>query len=65
MKIVIETNFKKGTKTSDTLSVVLESDEIVKIANTKGLKAANTAIDKFVERYTLDFKKKLASTLNS
>jgi len=65
VKIILETNIKKNDKTSDSLSVALESDEIVKIANSKGIQAANNAIDKFVQKYTTDLKGKLASVLKS
>jgi hypothetical protein len=65
MKLVIETKFKNSSKTIDTLAVVLDTDEVASIANKKGLETANTAIDKFVARYTSDFKKKLAESLKS
>ena len=65
MKIILETTFKKGSKAADILSVAIDSDDIVKLANSKGFIAANIAIDKFVEKYTNDIKAKLANVLKS
>lgn len=64
MNINISTDLKKDKKTIDTLSVVLNTEELTKIVKTKGLAAGNQAIDKFVARYTEDLKKKLAAVIN-
>ena len=63
MKLIIETNFKKGNSNVESLAVVLETDSIVAIAKAKGLEEANKAIDKFVARYTNDLKAKLSEAL--
>jgi phage gp36-like protein len=63
MKLIIETNFKKGKDTVESLAVALETDSIVTIAKSKGLEEANKAIDKFVARYTNDLKAKLSEAL--
>jgi hypothetical protein len=63
MKIIIETNFKKGKENLESLAVALETDSIVAIAKAKGLEEANKAIDKFVARYTNDLKAKLSQAL--
>jgi len=64
MNINISTDLKKDKKIVDTLSVVLNTEELTKIVKTKGLAAGNQAIDKFVARYTEDLKKKLAAAIN-
>lgn len=64
MNINISTDLKVNKKVVDTLSVVLDSEELTKLVKTKGLAAGNQAIDKFVARYTADLKKKLAAAIN-
>ena len=64
MNINISTDLKVNKKTVDSLSVVLDTEELTKIVKTKGLVAGNQAIDKFVARYTVDLKKKLAAAIN-
>jgi hypothetical protein len=64
MNLIIETKFKKGIKAVDTLAVSLDTDQLTKIAATKGLAAANKAIDSFVEKYTADLKARLGAALN-
>ena len=64
MNINISTDLKINNKTVDTLSVVMNAEELTKIVKTKGLAAGNQAIDKFVARYTEDLKKKLAAAIN-
>jgi hypothetical protein len=64
MNINISTDLKINNKTVDTLSVVMNAEELTKIVKTKGLAAGNQAIDKFVARYTEDLKKKLAASIN-
>jgi hypothetical protein len=64
MNINISTELKKNKKTVDTLSVVMDTEELTKIVKTKGLAAGNQAINKFVARYTEDLKKKLAAVIN-
>jgi hypothetical protein len=64
MNINISTELKKNKKTVDTLSVVMDTEELTKIVKTKGLAAGNQAIDKFVARYTEDLKKRLAAVIN-
>jgi hypothetical protein len=65
MKLTIETAFKEGKTNLETLTVGLDTNEIANVLKTKGLPAANKAIDNFVARYTEDLKKKLASVLKS
>lgn len=64
MNLTIETNFIKGKKTLNTLNILLNVDDVAKIAKTKGLEAANAALDKFVVKFTRDFKKALSSSIN-
>ena len=64
MNINISTDLKVNKKIVDTLSVVLDTEELTKIVKTKGLIAGNQAIDKFVSKYTVDLKKKLAAAIN-
>lgn len=64
MNINISTDLKVNKKTVDSLSVVLDTEELTKIVKTKGLTAGNQAIDKFVAKYTVDLKKKLAAAIN-
>lgn len=63
MKIILETVISKDNKAAETLRVGLELDEVTNIARTKGLAEANKAIDKFIQKYTEDLKKKLAAVL--
>lgn len=64
MNFILETKLKREGVVVDTLAVALSVDEITKLVSTKGLVAANKAIDKFVNRYAGDLKKKLASNIN-
>ena len=64
MNLNIETIFSKGKKKIDTLAIALNVDEVAHIAKTKGLEAANVALDKFVAKYMVDFKKKLSASIN-
>jgi hypothetical protein len=64
MNLNIETNFIKGKKTVNTIAVALNVDEVAKIAKSKGLEAANTALDRFVSKFVADFKKKLSASIN-
>lgn len=65
MNIILETKFKKGIKSLDTLSVSLNVDQVADIVKTKGINAANKAIDTFISKYTSDLKKKLGELLNN
>ncbi|NBW57290.1 hypothetical protein EBR43_05810 [bacterium] len=64
MNLNIETNFITGKKVINTMAVALNVHEVSKIAKSKGLEAANAALDKFVAKYVADFKKKLSASIN-
>jgi len=64
MNFILETKLKREGVVVDTLAVALSIDELSKLVAGKGLVAANKAIDKFVNRYAGDLKKKLASNIN-
>lgn len=64
MNLTIETAFIKGKKKVDTLAVSLDVNQLAGIAKTKGLQAANVALNKFVAHYTADLKKKLSAAIN-
>jgi hypothetical protein len=64
MKLAIETTFKKDTTEAGTFSMIIETNDIVNIANTSGPAAANKAIDGFVQKYVEQLKSKLAGVLN-
>lgn len=49
----------------EVLSFVLDTDEILNIAKSGGLEAANTAIDKVLTNYSQELKSKLSSVINS
>jgi hypothetical protein len=64
MKLSIETVLRLDTKEADAFTMVIETADIVKIANASGAEAANKAIDGFVSKYTSQLKDKLATTLH-
>jgi hypothetical protein len=64
MNLIIETKFKKGTKSLDSLAVSLDVDQLANLVKNKGLAAANKAIDSFVQKYTQDVKSRLGQLLN-
>ena len=63
MKITLKTDVVPETGEPKAVAIQLESQEIVNIANTSGMEAANTAIDNLVNRYMLDIKKLLSEVL--
>ena len=63
MKISIETVFAKDGKTTDRLTLLIDSKEIQKIEKNKGTDSANVAIDKMLYRLSNDVKKKLVDIL--
>jgi len=66
MNLIIETAFrseKDKNKDVDTFTVFCDVNAIQNIINSKGVEAANTAIDSFVAKFTDDFKKKLSNAL--
>lgn len=65
MKLILETNLKKDDKIESTLQVAVDIDELAIIGKTKGLAAANTALDKFMARYVADLKNRVSKVLNS
>lgn len=64
MKITLKTDVIPAAGETKQVAIQLESQEIVNIANTSGIEAANKAIDNLVEKYTLDIKKLLGEVLN-
>ena len=61
MNTIIEVTFKNDKdKNKETFSVILCNDEVVSIANKKGLKAANKALDGFVKKFEEQFKAKFS-----
>ena len=65
MNIILETKFKKGIKTLDTLAVSLDVEQVVSLVKSKGLPAANKALDTFMLKYSNDLKEKLKKLLNN
>lgn len=64
MKTTISVEIKSDNGNSDSWAVFLNQDELVQIAKTNGLEAANQAVDGFVAKFTEQFKQKLAAVLN-
>jgi hypothetical protein len=65
MNTIIEVNFKNDkNKDKETFSVVLNNEEVVALAQKKGLKAANKALDGFVKKFESQFKEKFATYIS-
>lgn len=64
MKTTISVDIKSENGNSDSWAVFLNQAELVEIARTSGIEAANAAIDGFVAKFTDQFKQKLAAVLN-
>ena len=64
MKITLKTQVSSETSEPREVAIQVESQEIVNIANTSGVEAANTAIDKLISKYTLDIKRIFSEVLN-
>lgn len=64
MKTTISVEIKSENGNSDSWAVLLNQAELIEIAKTGGLEAANNAIDGFVAKFTDQFKQKLAAVLN-
>jgi hypothetical protein len=65
MKTIIETTIKNDTnKDETTWSVVLDMDELTKVAATRGAQGANEALDGFVKKYVGQFKEKFGAAIN-
>lgn len=66
MNLIIETTFrseKDRNKDVESFTVLCDIDAIQNIINTKGVEAANTALDSYVAKFTEDFKRKLSTAL--
>ena len=65
MKTFIEINFKNSADSkTDVYTVVLDVNELTNIAKTSGLAGANAALDKFVGKFTEQFKERLSGYIN-
>ena len=59
------TRFAENKIKDDTMTFVLDTQEIFNIAKTGGIEGANKAIDKVIANYTEVLKSKLSSVINS
>jgi hypothetical protein len=64
MKTTIKVDIDSENGGRDSWAVLLNQDELVDIAKTQGLEAANKALDGFVEKFVSQFKQKLAAVIN-
>jgi len=65
MKTFIEVNFKNSADSkTDVYTVVLDVNELAKIAKNSGLQGANKALDSFVGKFTEQFKERLSQYIN-
>lgn len=66
MKTLIEIHLKNDANNKeDVYTVVLDNQELATLLKISGVKAANLALDKFVNKFTSQFKERLSAYLNS
>jgi len=64
MKTTIKVDINSENGASDSWAVLLNQNELVDIAKSQGLEAANKALDGFVDKFVSQFKQKLAAVIN-
>ena len=66
MNTIIEVSFKNDqNKNKETFSVILNNEEVVAIAQKKGITAANKAIEGFTKKFFEQYKEKFSEYLSS
>jgi hypothetical protein len=64
MKTTIKVDLNSENGASDSWAVLLNQAELVEIAKSQGLEAANKALDGFVDKFVAQFKEKLSAVIN-
>lgn len=64
MKTTIKVDINSENGASDSWAVLLNQAELVDIAKSQGLEAANKALDGFVDKFVTQFKQKLSAVIN-
>jgi hypothetical protein len=65
MNTIIEVSFKNDkNKDKEVFSVILNNEEVITIAQKKGLKAANKALDGFIKKFQEQFKEKFSGYIS-
>jgi hypothetical protein len=66
MNTIIEVTFKNDkNKNKEVFSVILNNEEVKAIAQKKGLKAANTAIEGFTKKFIGQYKEKFSEYISN
>ena len=64
MNINIEVKIQGDNGGIESWKVVLNQDELTSVIKSQGIDAGNKALDGFVDKFTTQFKERLASVLN-
>ena len=64
MKIAINTEISPEVGEKKTFAVVFDSEGLLNIVKRSGLEAGNKALESFVDKYVMDFKKALSGVIN-